>query len=395
MIGISEKLAIHPNKLILVSGEIKQKEDFDNKLNTLIPDIFGNSLTSYDILKKRYDTTAVDYSVMFPINGGICLSDACDLRCNYCAFSSNETDKMIASLKDTKVFVDFLIKNLVMRRLVSKTEKDEILDIYFAGGGEPTYSWSLLTQTVEYIKERAEELGFKYTLGITTNGILNKTQVDYIIENFNLIVVSFDGIPEIHDKNRKKADGGGSFSILGKTLEYLKEKNCPIVMRTTIWPEDYKYLNDMIRFVCENYPNVEDWSVEPVNARSRAIDSCSEFVRESYTDYFINAKKFIELNQYRNILLSGKFKDNVVDFLCGTSYGLNPWLLPDGRLVTCLDARDLAPVLGKINQRKLTKYVFRDTLIEKYVKYRGRCEECYAFRFCGGGCPLRYINRRC
>ncbi len=59
MIGISEKLAIHPNKLILVSGEIKQKEDFDNKLNTLIPDIFGNSLTVISQIRIAFFPTVL------------------------------------------------------------------------------------------------------------------------------------------------------------------------------------------------------------------------------------------------------------------------------------------------------------------------------------------------
>lgn len=37
---------------------------------------------------------------------------------------------------------------------------------------------------------------------MTTNGMLSKDQIDFIAENFDFLMISYDGLPEIHNRNR-------------------------------------------------------------------------------------------------------------------------------------------------------------------------------------------------
>lgn len=391
MIHIEKDKYIDPNRLLLVEGDIEGKS-IQSDLADLACELFKEEHTPDELIQEFQDINHVDYNKMYPITGGICLSDACQLRCNYCSFSSNEMDKKIVKLEDVKVFVTYLLKNIILRRLLDK-KKEEVLDIYLAGGGEPTYSWNLLVNTVEYIKEKATAHNIPYTLGITTNGVLNKDQVDYIIENFNMVALSFDGLPDIHNENRKTSNGTGSFEIIKKALDRFNERKYPLILRTTIWPKDYDKLCDMVKYVCENYKFISSWAVEPVNARGRATDNNEAILSIDFYKYYIKAKEMILNNNYRDVLICGKFKDNVVGFMCGTSFGVNPWLIPNGSIISCLDAKSNATVVAQITDGNIIKNIFKDELITTYIKNRKKCDECFAFKFCGGGCPLKYVNQ--
>ena len=389
MIRIKEDTYFIPSKLALIKGENISEQIEKEILATKITE-FGDSVTPKEAMSKMQDTDKVDYEYCFPITGGICVSDKCQLRCNYCAYSSEEEGLSIITMDKAVPFINFLLSNLLMRRLVHHSN-DEKIDIYFAGGGEPTYNWSRLVEIVEYIKTVCKSHNVQYTFGITTNSILNDNQLEYIKNNFNLIVVSFDGLPEIQNRNRTFANGKGTFEKVNHSLKYFLESNTPISIRSTIWPTDYSRINDIVEFVLNEYPNVSLIEMEPVNSRGRAADSQRDTLKGDFVDYFISAKEELYKKGLEDKLFCGKFKDAVVDYICGTAYGKNPWLLPNGNIVTCIDAKENSTVVATVADGVLKKNVFKDQITETYLQKRTQCRECFAFSFCGGGCPLRYV----
>lgn len=215
MLHIKDDIYYVPDKLVLLKGN-NISDDILNEVYALnIPD-FTEMETPREAMAKMQDTDAVNYEYCFPITGGICVSEKCQLRCNYCAFDSKEKGLSIVTMDQVIPFVNFLVSNLIMRRLTSRFD-DEVLDLYLAGGGEPTYDWERLVEIVEYVKDISLKHNIHYTLGLTTNCILEETQLKYIKDNFNLITVSFDGLPELQDKNRIFPGGKGTF----KKVQYI------------------------------------------------------------------------------------------------------------------------------------------------------------------------------
>ena len=140
MLTVDENLYFDPERLLLISGKVVDTEGLEVEIRNKFEDIFREDLSSADCLFQNKSFQEVDYNMMFPVSGGICLSDACQLRCNYCAFASdNSNDKKVVSYSDAEIFIDYLVGNCIIRRFHNR-KKDYVVDLYFAGGGEPTFS---------------------------------------------------------------------------------------------------------------------------------------------------------------------------------------------------------------------------------------------------------------
>ena len=141
----------------------------------------------------------------------------CNLNCTYCAYSGSYYNRVHSnkrmSLDIAKSAVDFYVK---------RTKNIDRLTIGFYGG-EPLLEFRLIQHIVEYINSKVEFKQVMYTM--TTNAtLLVPDIVEFLVEQDFQIVISLDGPKEIHDKNRKFCDGGGSFDIVMKNLEMLKSR---------------------------------------------------------------------------------------------------------------------------------------------------------------------------
>ena len=75
---------------------------------------------------------------------------------------------------DLIIFIDMFNANNNLDKIeVYQKNKENAINIYFTGGGEPTLAWKKLTDTVNYIHELSERHSLCLEIGLTTNGILN------------------------------------------------------------------------------------------------------------------------------------------------------------------------------------------------------------------------------
>ncbi|WP_291447670.1 Cys-rich peptide radical SAM maturase CcpM [Desulfovibrio sp.] len=145
------------------------------------------------------------------------LTQQCNLRCKYCAYSGNYntrvhgTKKM--SLELAKNAIDFLVKHSL--------DLDEINIGFY--GGEPLLCFNEIKQLVLYAQNRAEGKNISYN--ITTNGTLfNDENIKFMQENSFMVTISLDGPEEIHDRNRVFASNGkGTYSTIISNIKYIKE----------------------------------------------------------------------------------------------------------------------------------------------------------------------------
>ena len=146
------------------------------------------------------------------------ITDACNLRCRYCAFNGNvEYHRQ----RGTNVWDLNALKSLIRWYLKSSNPvKERTISFY---GGEPLLYPTLLQRTADYansICTGPAQLRFQ----LTTNGTLLTLQLakELFSQNFTL-GVSFDGAEETHDWSRKDAEGRGTFRQVIANLKRIWE----------------------------------------------------------------------------------------------------------------------------------------------------------------------------
>ncbi len=330
---------------------------------------------------------------------GICLTYNCNLRCNYCGFSSVDGDQHKLQLDDIKAFVDDALIKRTVKKLI--TQKEEPLIVYFSGGGEPTYEWNLLKSSVQYIKEQCIKNNIPLKLSMTTNGVLSNEEIDFIASNFTRLMISYDGIPDVHDRNRASLNQKSTSIIVERTIRELSIRKIPLEIRTTIWPNDYSKMVQMYEHVfsiaCKD-DNVV-WSLYPVLYEGRAIAHMRQLDNKhykSFLSYYFDLIEYINFTQGEEKarkIYCPVFSDETISFFCGSLFGEEPCLLPDGSIVTCNEAREQRVYIGKVENHKVIYYnkcynVFYDTAEKKLLE----CRNCIAYRFCKGGCPIWHLR---
>lgn len=146
------------------------------------------------------------------------VTQQCNLRCEYCAYSGiyegNRThSSKRMSFETAKKAIDFFFDHSV--------ENSEVAIGFY--GGEPLLEFDLITKCVEYIKEKNE--GKNILLGMTTNGtLLEGKRAEFLAENRFSIGISLDGSKKEHDACRKFPDGSGSFDLVMDHVKQLEER---------------------------------------------------------------------------------------------------------------------------------------------------------------------------
>ena len=346
-----------------------------------------------ELLKIDADHLSADR--ILPVTAGICLTYKCQLNCNYCSFDSQIHGKEL-DIDAIRVFVNFLIKNVLIRKIANE---ECSLTLYFTGGGEPTQNWKLFYDTVEYIKTKCAEKGIRYYLHLTTNGLLNEKQIDYISCNFSSVMVSFDGTVSIQNNNRPVRGNKRSSDIVMKTLSSFNSRKAPFTIRTTIWQHDFSKINEMADVIYGCFGNNLGWSISPILVTGRAAENTNDEYFDAskfnFIEYFISASKYAK-EKYGSHNMSIKlFPNSITDILCGSCFIANPWLMPDRTISTCLEAKNNIPTIGFVDGNRVVLFPdYEDKLLKEYRKrfVSKDCTNCIAFRFCRSGCPLKFLE---
>lgn len=153
------------------------------------------------------------------------LTSRCNLRCVYC-YNREERCQMVEQslpLEIAKAGVDYFFANNQSRH------------IRFYGPGEPTQAFQLMKDIVEYAKQKA---GNDLTTELQTNGCFGPKVRTWLLDNLNIIWISFDGEPDVHDANRPFANGAPSSPVIEENVRWLignaGERDLMVGARVTI-----------------------------------------------------------------------------------------------------------------------------------------------------------------
>jgi sulfatase maturation enzyme AslB (radical SAM superfamily) len=133
-------------------------------------------------------------------------------------------------------------------------------------------------------------VGLEGKLTIATNGALSEEQQDFLLAWFDGVNISFDGLPELQDRQRPFADGRGSFSAVDSTLRRLDAAGKHYGIRATLTADSVDRLADIAAFVAERYPHCEQLHIEPAWESGRCLQSGAHTPESArFTELFLTA----------------------------------------------------------------------------------------------------------
>jgi coproporphyrinogen III oxidase-like Fe-S oxidoreductase/pyruvate-formate lyase-activating enzyme len=171
------------------------------------------------------------------------LSNHCNLGCRYCYVRASGKKGLSPVIEEESV--------MAAARWVAEVcaRRGKPFRIVVHGGGEPTTHWGLLERIVAGSRRIAEAHGIDWWGYLATNGMFPKAKARWLARHFNLIGLSCDGPPEIHDRQRPQRNGHGSSARLERTMGSLMEAGARIVVRSTITPLSLEHQAELVTYL--------------------------------------------------------------------------------------------------------------------------------------------------
>lgn len=218
------------------------------------------------------------------------LTTKCNLRCVYCYNNKERSavEEQTLPLHIAKAGVDYFY------------ETNESRHIRFYGPGEPTQAFELLKEIVAYAKEKSPDT----TTELQTNGCFNKKVREWLLNNLNIIWVSFDGEPDIQNANRPCANGKPSSDIIEDNVKWLiankGDRNLMIGARMTMTNGNIDRQKNIIDYLLSigikyvwSDPIFPEVGKIPVCADSDKLEN-HHFDMDCYINNFIEAHNYAE-----------------------------------------------------------------------------------------------------
>lgn len=320
------------------------------------------------------------------------LTTRCNLSCEYC-YNREERAKVIEQtlpIGIAKAGIDWFFENFKSRH------------IRFYGPGEPTQEIGLMKEIVSYAKQQA---GSELLVELQTNGVFHSKDREWLLNSINIMWISFDGEPFIHDTQRHFPNGSPSSPFIEENIKWLIShkdvQNLMVGVRVTVTDENVSRQKEMINYF-KSLGIKYIWS-DPIFPSVGVLPFCEDkekvasfhFDMDKYVDNYIEAKQYADsIGIFYGSFLTCNF-DGKCRTHCRSCIPV-PHFTPDGYISAC----DLVTfgenaghmecfVYGKWNKEGNEFEVDNEkmrVLRGRTIDYMKHCSKCKVKEHCGGYC---------
>lgn len=314
------------------------------------------------------------------------LTNDCNLACSYC-FESNKGK-------------DYMSKEMALDILkATYNPVDPMAGIFTLNmfGGEPLMNWDTFKAVCDYVLENNLKIRITATTNLT---LLTDEMIDYIDELSIPVLVSVDGIKEVHDKHRCN-----SFDKVIENMKKLIDRDLGYLIeaRMTVAPDTAKYMYESVKMLVDL----------GINNIANVPASDLEWDAQSIQDYKDNYEKILDM--YIDILNDETNKRNISLYKVDQALNLalepikedtsmcnigNPrWVIVDwkGDIWPCPDypttdnADLIAGKIGNFYTGVDETKVDPKPMVATYELER--CKGCEAISICKSGCPYENYTK--
>ncbi len=311
----------------------------------------------------------------------------CNLQCNYCYPGDYIPNIIMANENFVFKGIDFF--------LVENKEKYNSNKIRFYALGEPTLNINLIKKVVHYIKDKISP-AIEYE--IQTNGVFNNATAKWLKDNMSMIWVSYDGLPDIHDAQRKSKSGLGTAHTVEQNIHALCEGKTKVGIRPTITNLSINRMGEITHYAAQNL-NVDAIYFHPeIKQQGKKVTNEKDIFSVSLMSF---AKKYVAdvlpLSQIYSLFVGNHLTvnfDEKCSYYCRACLPA-PQLTLDGYISAC----DKAPlggdnkfnqmIFGKWDENKNEIIIYDDVvnlLKSRKVENITECMSCTIKHNCAGGC---------
>ena len=338
------------------------------------------------------------------------VTDACNLRCKYCAYADlyegyDQRENLKLPFQKAKLIIDYLYEYWEKRYCI---EVNDPITIGFYGG-EPLLNVPFIQQVINYI-ESLNPIGKKFHYNMTTNAILLERYRDFLAENEFRLLISLDG-DEKGQSYRVDTKGKNSFDKVLANIQLLRSKYPSYFEHYVMFNSVLHNRNEVestYRFIKDKFG--KEPMISPLNNSGVRKDKLQEFY-QAYQNVATSIQKANNCEALKNELFikspetgalvnyiyhhTGNVFNDYNDLLLGREGSSFPpsgtcipfskkmFITVKGRILQC-EKIDHEFALGQITNKKVelnleqaarqhNKYTFR---------YMNQCKTCAAKQLC-------------
>lgn len=327
------------------------------------------------------------------------LAGHCNLACKYCFVDGGKVpgyDSILMEAETAQAAIDRFGEALASAPPISDREVAQAPAVVFYGG-EPLLNEDVFRSTLQYIETLKDTGGLPrdFSKVLITNGTRITPEIAELIAHHEVSVsLSMDGPRHIHDSNRIKHGGQGSFDAVMAGFQNLRAVGVRPSIACVVTPDGVKHIDEIIRFF------VEELGIKAVGMNHVSILPENGYhYNEEYELDFAEAViqgqelilKYGDVYERRMSQKLNTFLDRKIVRADCTGCGEQVAVGPTGQINVCQgyvgnpSAHDVGdvkqPGLDLNRSRAVREWVGRSPLTME------ACRGCVSLAVCGGGCP--------
>jgi uncharacterized protein len=211
------------------------------------------------------------------------MNNECNMSCSYC-----HTDP--SPRPATRLDLEAIDAAAKMTAAYCR-QKDRPFYAVFHGGGEPSLHRQRVETAMALIERAAADQDVEVVRYVATNGLLPEEKANWLAHRFDLVGLSCDGPPDLHDAQRPRWDGRGSLSAVERTARILREEGCHLHARTTITRAGLRRQAEISTYICQQIAP-EEIHFEPVyvGGRTDPTNALSTKEADDFVTHFLAAR---------------------------------------------------------------------------------------------------------
>jgi len=309
------------------------------------------------------------------------VTNQCNLRCAYCYVNKNA-----ASMSQE-------IGEQAIRRVMENAVEHHFVAVKLKyAGGEPSLNFPLIRHLAIQAQREAEAHHLRLEQVVLSNGThLRPEDAKWLHHHGVRLMISLDGIGEIHDRLRPYRGGKGSFATVSNTIEKILLPSGLIpTISITVTRYNAHGIAEAVRWALErNLPVSLNFYRQPFGAPEDLAAEEQMIIQGMLAAYRV-FEEFLPTDPFLSGLLDrAQATEHQHPCAAGISYLV---ITHEGKLAQCQMLLD-RPVSDHL-QGDLILKVRNGPLRNLSVDQKEQCHTCTYRYFCAGGCPLETFRTK-
>ncbi len=320
---------------------------------------------------------------------GLIPTRSCNASCRYCDFGSGRSRHLSMPLAMAAAAVawwaDFL-----------KNSGQTGMEIHFFGG-EPFVARQVVETTVHRGRALAAANDLALHLEVSTNGVFEPQYAPFVGDYFDAVVLSLDGLREVHDFHRPLNPQQGAFETVRRTARLLSKAPTELCLRCCISQANVNQMETIAEWFCREFqPAAINFETLTPNLETLASGL---FPPDPYL-FARHAHKSMQIIRGYGIqaVYAAAQSDPMRPNFCPVGHD-TLIIAPDGLISSCYLPRStwrnrgLNMAVGRIDAHGRVE-IDHDAImrLRRMVKDKPRCKNCFCRFTCAGGCHVSHTH---